>query len=61
MTHNHQWRSEIQLKPILRSLRTAHVSVSNGRKATPELRDEDEDIHDQTDPRAVDCGLGFVC
>jgi len=48
---------QVYFKEAFDELRCRHVGVPHGCKTGPELRHEDQDVHDQAEPGAVDGGL----
>ena len=54
----HHRRGKVGLEEIAHELRRRHVRIADGRKAGPELRDQDQDVEEEADPATDDAGLG---
>jgi len=54
---NHNRRREIRLEETCRNLLARHTRVPNRRKRSPELRNENDNIHNKPDVRPDDAGL----
>lgn len=56
---DHDRGGKIDLKEGFDAVAGRHVRVSDGGETRPKLRGQNQKIHDQTQPRAVDGSLGF--